>query len=190
MDCTGGAIVLQPNGNSQGRYYFYSILTGHRLSCRSWTELSISDESVQRIEKMPCRSDHVYNFTYRDGNAIIDDDDADDSIYSPSYHEDDDEHPSLHYDKIIEPEIAGVDDNINDDDADNNTDDANTDVHDDSGIIIKNKDEPNTNCADTNYNADLIQPPNDYNTEDEYTNKNDNAHDIDVLDGNDSLYES
>ena len=83
-----------------------------------------------------------------------------------------------------------MDDNINDKDADNNTDDANTNGHDDTGIIIKNNDEPNTNCVYTNYNVDLIQPQNDANTEDEYTNKNDNAHDIDVLDGNDSLHES
>ena len=49
-----------------------------------------------------------------------------------------------------------MDSNINDDDAGNKTDDANTYVHNDSNI-------------NTTYNKYLLQPPNDANTEDEDT---------------------
>ena len=101
---------------------------------------------------MSHRRDHGYNFTYPDRTAILDKDDTDDSRYDHSDHEDNDEYPYLHYDDIVEPDIAGVDDNINDDDADNNTDDTNTNVHNDANI-------------NTTDNTDVLQPPIDYNTE-------------------------
>ena len=47
-----------------------------------------------------------------------------------------------------------MDANINEDDAENNTDDANTDTHNDANI-------------NTTDNIDVLQPPNDANTEDE-----------------------
>ena len=105
---------------------------------------------------MSRRRDHGYNFIYRDGNAILDDDDADDTIYALSDHEEDYEFSSLHHDEIIEPDISGVDNNINNKNADNNTDDSNADVHDDAEI-------------NTTDNTDVLQPPNYANTKDEDT---------------------
>ena len=127
MERAVGAIVLRHNGNRQGRYYFYSILTGRRLNRLSWTELPIPYEHVQRVDKMSHRHDHGYKFTYCKVTVIIEYSDADDDRYAPSDHDDDGGYPSLHHDYIIEPDIAVVDDNINDDDADKNTYDANTD---------------------------------------------------------------
>ena len=150
--------------------------------------MPIPDEAIQIIESITLRRDHEYNFIYRYGTAILDDYNNDSARCAPYDHEDDDEYPSFHYNTIIEPDISGVDNNINNDDSDNNTDDANTnagniDVHDDSRININN-----TN--DTNDNTDIPQNPNYATTEDEDTNRNDNAHNTDLLDGNDSLYES
>ena len=99
---------------------------------------------------------YIYNFTYRNGTTILDYDDTDDARYAPSDHEDDDEYPSIHQDDIIEPGISGVDNNINDHDADKNTDDANTNVHDNADI-------------NTTENVYELQPPNDANTKDKNT---------------------
>ena len=121
-----GAIELQPTGNRQGGYYFYIILTGRCLNSRSWNTLPIPDEAIQSIEKMNRRRYHGYNFTYHYSTAILDDYNNDGARYAPYDHEDDDEYPSFHQNTIIEPDISGVDNNINTDDADNNTDDANT----------------------------------------------------------------
>ena len=151
MERTVGSIALQLTSNWQGGYYFYSIITIRVLNCRSWNELTVPDEDIQRIEKMSRWSEHGYNFTYPNRTNILDDDDADESRYAPSDHEDDGEYPSLHNNDIVEPDISGVDANINDDDAENNTDDANTDTHNDANI-------------NTTDNIDVLQPPNDVNT--------------------------
>ena len=87
--------------------------------------------------------------------------------YAPSDHEDDDKYPSIHQDDIIEPGISGVDNNINDHDAYKNTDDANTNIHNNSDI----------NTTDNVYE---LQPPNDANTKDKDT-KYDNTEDEDSL---------
>ena len=100
--------------------------------------------------------DHGYNFTYRDFTAILDDDNTDDAIYAPYDHEDDYENPYIRHDDIIELDIAGVDDNINDSGSDNNTDGANTYIHNDSEI----------NTTDNTY---VLQPPSEDNTEDKGT---------------------
>ena len=100
--------------------------------------------------------EHGYNFTYRNGTAILDDEDTDDVSYAPYDHKGGDDYPSLHHGDIIELDIAGLYDNINDDNYDNNTDDANTNVHEDSDI-------------NTTDNAYVPKSPNDANTEDEDT---------------------
>ena len=105
---------------------------------------------------MTLRRYHGYNFTYPVFTFILDNEDADDSVYSPSDYEKDDEYPSFHYDDIFETYIARVYFNINYEDADNNTYDSNTGVHNYSNI-------------NTTDNIDLLQPLNDANTEDEDT---------------------
>ena len=130
-----------------------------QLSLLDWT--TYPRWSCPEFWKNTRRHDHGYNFTFRNSTAILNNDDADDARYAPYDHEDDDEYPSLHHDGIIYPDISGVDDNINDDDADSNTDDANnnadnTNAHYDADININNNDEPNTNCDDTNNNIDVL----------------------------------
>ena len=61
MERIVGAIALQPPGNRQGGFNFYIILTSRCLNRRSWTELTIPNESIQRIEKMSHMNDHGYN---------------------------------------------------------------------------------------------------------------------------------
>ena len=45
-----GAIALGPTGNAQGAYHFLSLATGARLSRHRWTELSIPDTAIARVE--------------------------------------------------------------------------------------------------------------------------------------------
>ena len=104
---------------------------------------------------------HGYNFIYRKGTSILDDDKDDDASYSLSDHKYNGEYPYLLCDVIIELEIAGLHDNINDYDDDINTDninDDNTNVHDDSDINISHNYELNTNYADINDNIYTSTP--------------------------------
>ena len=39
--CMIGALLLRPTGNSQGGYYFYSLMTGHVIPCQQYTLLPI-----------------------------------------------------------------------------------------------------------------------------------------------------
>ena len=91
--------------------------------------------------------DRGYNFTYRNATDILDGHDYGDAIYTSSDCEDYDKYPSLHRDYIIEPGISGLDNNINDHDADKNTDDANNNFRNDSYI-------------NATYNIYVLQPPN------------------------------
>ncbi|KAL7563158.1 hypothetical protein ACA910_014437 [Epithemia clementina (nom. ined.)] len=48
-----GAIALNPTGNAPGDYYFLSLTTRSRLSRHQWTELPITPEVVDALEKLP-----------------------------------------------------------------------------------------------------------------------------------------
>ena len=49
---TTGAISLRPTGNSQGRYYFYSLNMGKHLNRYSWTELPMPVDVITQIEEL------------------------------------------------------------------------------------------------------------------------------------------
>jgi len=45
-------IALGPTGNVQGDWYFQNLETGDQLHARSWTELSLPDHVIQRVNGM------------------------------------------------------------------------------------------------------------------------------------------
>ena len=49
---TTGAITLSHTGNTQGDYFFMSLVTGCRLSRHSWTSLPMSQGVVDLVEKI------------------------------------------------------------------------------------------------------------------------------------------
>jgi hypothetical protein len=89
---TIGAIALRPNGNSQGGYYFLSLTTGRRIDRRSWTELPMPNDIIDRVHVLARRDKSAPGlaFGWRDGTAITDNDDGDDPMADPDYDPDDD----------------------------------------------------------------------------------------------------
>ncbi len=47
-----GALALRPTGNEQGSYYFLSLLTGRVLNRQHWTNLPISTDVIDRVNRM------------------------------------------------------------------------------------------------------------------------------------------
>jgi hypothetical protein len=47
---TVGGVSLGPTGNIQGSYHFISLLTGHRIEARSFTQLPMPAEVITTIE--------------------------------------------------------------------------------------------------------------------------------------------
>lgn len=45
-----GAIALNPTGNTQGGYYFMSLVTGKRLSQTQWEDLPMPGGVIARVE--------------------------------------------------------------------------------------------------------------------------------------------
>ena len=46
LQCTIGALLLRPKGNSQGGYYVYILNTGHKLKHKMCTTFTIPDEVI------------------------------------------------------------------------------------------------------------------------------------------------
>jgi hypothetical protein len=47
---TTGAIALTATGNTQGDYYFMSLITGRRLSRHQWTAVPMTYSAIARVE--------------------------------------------------------------------------------------------------------------------------------------------
>ena len=47
-----GAICLRPNNNLQGGYKFMSLVTGCKIDHRSWTELPMLQEVIERVNQL------------------------------------------------------------------------------------------------------------------------------------------
>jgi hypothetical protein len=73
--CTTGAIALRPTGNDQGRYFFYSLATGHRLNRNRWTELPMPAKVITRVHTLAKAGTGLAGlaFTNRHGEPIEDD---------------------------------------------------------------------------------------------------------------------
>ena len=80
------AIALRPK-NDSGSYYFTSLDTGRRIHSNNWTELSITDdiiakvEAIAKAEKMPHLINGEFLFKYAPGIPVPDLDDVDDPIH-------------------------------------------------------------------------------------------------------------
>ena len=111
---TIGAIALRPTGNTQGRYFFFSLTTGRVLNRGRWTSLPMPNKVIDRVHRM-ARQEHGNNgllFEDRNHHPLVDPDDDgdDDSTYHPE-----------------------EDDNSDDDEEDNNHDGQDDDDDDDPG---------------------------------------------------------
>ena len=113
---TIGAIALRPSGNAQGGHYFMSLSTGARIHRKSWTELPITRDVVDRVHYLADQSNAPPElaFAWRDGSEItgtiedyIEDDGYGDEDYVDSGEEDVDE---LEYDDSEDPADLGDDD--------------------------------------------------------------------------------
>ena len=49
---TVAAIACRPNGNAQGGYMFYSLSTGRMIDRTEWTELTMPDNMIKKVERM------------------------------------------------------------------------------------------------------------------------------------------
>jgi hypothetical protein len=88
---TTGTIALCPTGNSQGGYYFMSLMTGNRLNRYAWTPLPMPREVIERVHALTRRNPAggAMVFGCRNGTPLPDeqdddDDDANDEDYLPS----------------------------------------------------------------------------------------------------------
>ena len=121
-----GAIALNPNGNTQGGYYFMSLSTGKRLSRIQWDELPMPDGVIARVEAMaaledqPIMDNGVPIFEWAPNIRMVDDDEQE--VIEVDVQEDDHaEHeegvaPAEHADDILE-EPQGMEDQDLDNDA-------------------------------------------------------------------------
>jgi hypothetical protein len=87
---TTGAIALQPTGNEQGGYYFYSLTNSGRVLNRNhWTALPMPAEVIDQVHVLACRNTGngtpELMFTDRNGASLTnpEDDDSDDESYYP-----------------------------------------------------------------------------------------------------------
>jgi hypothetical protein len=95
---TTGAIALQPNGNTQGGYYYFmSLTTGKRINRFSWTPLPMPGEVIEKVHILARHNPAgtVIQFGWRDGTPIEDEadeaDDAHDEDYLPDSESDSDD---------------------------------------------------------------------------------------------------
>ena len=125
---TTGAISLRPTGNKQGGYLFYSLSTGRRLNRNNWTNLSMPNEVIDRVNTMAeeGNANEELNFEYRDGRpagVYNEDDDLsdDDETYfdedyrsemEEEYEEEEENNWEGNFDQYRRNRITGVNDEI------------------------------------------------------------------------------
>ena len=102
MSRTVSAICLRPSGNSQGSFFYYSLVTGRRLHRRKRTSLPMPKEMIDRVYHIAQRQKAVLGlvFTRIDGTPYGADDDG---ILEENDDDSEDNEP-------VDDEIAGVDD--------------------------------------------------------------------------------
>ena len=81
-----GAIALTPTGNTQGGYYFMSLVTGRRVSRKWWDELPMPQAVIDAVETMTERENQplLVNgepiFEWTPGTPIIENDENENDI--------------------------------------------------------------------------------------------------------------
>ena len=71
---TTGAISLGPTGNSQGSYFFLSLVSGRSINRGRWSELPITEDVIRRVNAIgtSCREGRDLTFAYKDGTPMVD----------------------------------------------------------------------------------------------------------------------
>ena len=72
-----GALALQPFGNSQGGYYFFSLSTGRVLHRIRWTVLPMPLKIVERVHALAQHSEHIHGLEFENRHGTVSDDDED-----------------------------------------------------------------------------------------------------------------
>ena len=90
--CTFGALALQPTGNNQGGYYFYSLTTGWVISQQRYTRLPMPKEVVDQIHHKAQQDNVATGLTVQDWYQEVipdpDEDDDNDELYHPGHNDD------------------------------------------------------------------------------------------------------
>ena len=85
---TTGAIALQPTGNEQGSYYFFSLTSGQVLNCNCWTALPMPAEVIDQVHVLAHRTNSGLTFSDSHGNPFISNNDIEHDSDDESYHPD------------------------------------------------------------------------------------------------------
>ena len=80
---TTGATAMQPTGNAQGGYWFYSLATGRLLNRNHWTVLPMSADVIARVNTLARTSLNGITFTDRRNQEF--DNDIDDKYVLADY---------------------------------------------------------------------------------------------------------
>ena len=95
-------IALGPSGNVQGGWYFQNLETGDQLYARSWTELSVPDHVIQRVNDIAKEEGAPI---IKKGNSEHFATVVDDNLFSnPSF---DDVLPIAHEDELFVAPVSG-----------------------------------------------------------------------------------
>jgi hypothetical protein len=128
---TTGAIALTATGNTQGDYYFLSLITGRRVSRHQWTQVPVTEAAIERVEQLATKETQSWVQTtgllveWRPENPFEDDYDPD---YMYNEEADDDYIDDLEWDEPLSDEDTIASDHPLDIDTINNPDieDVNT----------------------------------------------------------------
>ena len=179
---TTGALAMQPTGNAQGGYWFYSLSTGQLLNRNHWTVLPMPAEVVQRVHQLAKNNPAGVNFTsnrnqeYNDDNYEPDDEDdesLDGSITGLDESELDDLKNQNNQQPVApaQPDPPTVENNEDaGNDAENNQATDGSDAADDDSLYV--------NGSDNNEDNDSASPDTD--------NENDTGVDTDDESANDN----
>ena len=100
--CTVEGIALGPSGNVQGGWYFQNLERGDQLHARSWTELSVPDHVIQRVNDIAREEGAPI---IKKGNSENFATVVDDNLFSnPSLH---DVLPIAHEDELFVASVSG-----------------------------------------------------------------------------------
>jgi hypothetical protein len=148
---TVGALALRPTGNSQGNWFFMSLLTGRILNRTHATKLPMPADVIERVHGLARRQKANPGLVFLDRNAQPRDDDtniADDDSVDETYNPEDDD--------------SGDDDPDDDESSDDSSEEENSDGDsDDNDDMFPD--------ASDNY-----QPGGDYDSDDQDSDYNPN----------------
>jgi hypothetical protein len=164
---TMGAMALCPTGNSQGRFFFFSLMTGCCLNCNQSTSLPMPAKVFEHVHAVAPHGNGM-TFTDQNGQAIANknDDDNDDESYNPN---------------------DDSDNNDNDDnDGDNNDDNHIRDVDDNAitGVYHEQHEQQNNENKNIDGNENEhepdMEPQDDQPNNNEQGNQQDNQQEVDI----------